>query len=105
MTWFQLWICHTYLPASEQKALNLALWAAHARATGRKLARLRMASSQETVWKTVVTGRTVESLPVLQEAITQMERLLGLDREDKQIQARRTRTEIREGRVPGTVKR
>ena len=63
--------------------------------TGRKLVRVRVASTQETVWETIVTGRTVESLSVLQEAITQTERLLGLDGKDEQTQAKRTRTEIR----------
>jgi hypothetical protein len=50
-------------------------------------------------------GRTAESLPVLQEAITQTERLLGLEGEDEQTQARRTRTELREGHLPGAVRR
>jgi hypothetical protein len=63
--------------------------------TGRKLVRVRAAQSQETVWETVVPGRTAESLPVLQEALTQAERLLGLGGEDEHAQARRARVEIR----------
>jgi type IV secretory pathway protease TraF len=63
--------------------------------TGRKLVRVRAAATQETVWETVVPGRTAESLPILQEAITQTERLLGLDRDDEQTAAKRARTEIR----------
>jgi hypothetical protein len=63
--------------------------------TGRKLVRVRAAATQETVWETVVPGRTAESLPLLQEAITQTERLLGLDRDDEQTAAKGARTEIR----------
>jgi hypothetical protein len=46
--------------------------------TGRKLVRVRVANTQETVWETVVSGRTAESLPVLQETIQAAEHLLGL---------------------------
>lgn len=63
--------------------------------TGRKLVRVRMAKTQETVWETVVSGRTAESLPVLQEAIRAAERLLGLSGEDEHTAAKRARTEIR----------
>ena len=63
--------------------------------TGRKLVRVRVASSQETVWETVVTGRTVESVAVLQETIQAAEHLLGLDGEGEHIQAKRAHTEIR----------
>ncbi len=63
--------------------------------TGRKLVRVRAADSQETVWETVVSGRTAESLAVLQEAITGAERLLGLEGESEQARAKRARTEIR----------
>ena len=41
--------------------------------TGRKLVRVRVAETQEIVWETVIAGRKVESLPVLQEAIYAME--------------------------------
>ncbi len=63
--------------------------------TGRKLVRVRAAQYQETVWETVVPGRTAESLTVLQEAITQVERLLGLEGEDEPAQARRGQVELR----------
>jgi hypothetical protein len=63
--------------------------------TGRKLVRVRAAQSQETVWETVVPGRTAESLIVLQEAVTHAERLLGLEGEDESAQAKRGRVEIR----------
>ena len=63
--------------------------------TGRKLVRVRAAQFQETVWETVVPGRTAESLPVLQEAVTQAERLLGLEGQDEAAQVKRGRVEIR----------
>jgi hypothetical protein len=63
--------------------------------TGRKLVRVRVASTRETVWETILTGRTVESLPVLQETIQAAEHLLGLDGEGEQSRAKRARTEIR----------
>ena len=63
--------------------------------TGRKLVRVRIANTQETVWETVVSGRTAESLAVLQEAIQATECLLGLDKQDEQTVVKRARTEIR----------
>jgi hypothetical protein len=63
--------------------------------TGRKLVRVRAADTQETIWEAVVSGRTAESLSVLQEAIQGAERLLGLTGESKQTRAKRARTEIR----------
>jgi hypothetical protein len=63
--------------------------------TGRKLVRVRAAPDQETVWETVVPGRSAESLSVLQEALTQAERLLGWDGEDETAQVKRGRVEIR----------
>jgi len=63
--------------------------------TGRKLVRVRAAQYQETVWETVVPGRTAESLPVLQEALTQAERLLGLAGEDEAARTKRGQVEIR----------
>ncbi len=63
--------------------------------TGRKLVRVRVADTQETVWETVAPGRTAESLSVLQEAIQGAERLLGLEGESKQAKAKRAHTEIR----------
>jgi hypothetical protein len=46
--------------------------------TGRRLVRVRAASSQEIRWEDVRPGRTVESLPVLQEVVVAVEQLLGL---------------------------
>jgi hypothetical protein len=63
--------------------------------TGRKLVRVRAADTQETIWETVASGRTAESLSVLQEAIQAAEHLLGLEGESKQAKAKRARTEIR----------
>jgi hypothetical protein len=63
--------------------------------TGRKLVRVRVANTQETVWETVVGGRTAESLPGLQAAIQAAEGRLGLAGDDEAVQARRGRTEIR----------
>jgi hypothetical protein len=63
--------------------------------TGRKLVRVRAAASQETVWETVVAGNTVETLAVLQEAVTEAERLLGLAGEGEAVQAKRSCTEMR----------
>src|SRR5512135_1943118 len=59
--------------------------------TGRKLIRVRVADTQETIWETVVSGRTAESLSVLREAIQAAEHLLGLEGERKQAQAKRAR--------------
>jgi hypothetical protein len=63
--------------------------------TGRKLVRVRAAASQETIWEGVVSGRTAETLAVLQTAIQEAEQLLGLDGEAETARARRARTEIR----------
>ncbi len=63
--------------------------------TGRKLVRVRAANTQETIWEAVVSGRTAESVSVLQEAIQAAEHLLGLEGESKQDKAKRARTEIR----------
>lgn len=63
--------------------------------TGRKLVRVRVADTQEIVWETVITGRRVESLPILQEAIYAMEHRLGLQAEDADTLKKRGRTEIR----------
>ena len=63
--------------------------------TGRKLVRVRAADTQEIVWETAITGRRVESLPVLQEAIYGMEQRLGLDGKDVATVKKRGRTEMR----------
>jgi hypothetical protein len=84
------------LPASRQAEGSERGYMGRCRSkTGRKLVRVRAAQSQETVWETVVPGRTAESLPVLQEAVTQAERLLGLEGEDEPAQTKRGRVEIR----------
>ncbi len=84
------------LPASKRAEGSQRGYMGRSRSkTGRKLVRVRVASSQETVWETVVTGRTVESVAVLQETIQAAEHLLGLDGEGEHIQAKRARTEIR----------
>lgn len=63
--------------------------------TGRKLVRVRAADTQEIVWETVITGRRVESLPILQEAIYGMESRLGLSGADADTLKKRGQTEIR----------
>lgn len=84
------------LPASRRSEGSTRGYMGRCRSkTGRKLARVRAAQSQETVWETVVPGRTAESLPVLQEALTQAEQLLGLEGEGEAAQARRGQIEIR----------
>ncbi len=63
--------------------------------TGRKLVRVRVADTHEIVWETVITGRRVESLAILQEAIYAMERRLSLQGNDASTLKKRERTEIR----------
>jgi hypothetical protein len=63
--------------------------------TGRKLVRVRAAASQETLWEEVVPGRTVETLAVVQQAVTAVERLLGVEEETPETGARRARIEWR----------
>jgi hypothetical protein len=63
--------------------------------TGRKLVRVRASQYQETVYEDVLLGRTAESLTVLQEAVQQAERWLGLDGEGAEARAKRERTEVR----------
>ena len=43
----------------------------------------------------LVSSRIAESLPVLQAAITEAERLLGLEAETEEVAHKRARTEIR----------
>lgn len=84
------------LPASRQSEGSERGYMGRCRdVSGRKLVRVRAAQYQETVWETVVPGRTAESLSVLQEALTQAEQLLGLAGEDEAAQIRRGRVEIR----------
>jgi hypothetical protein len=63
--------------------------------TGRKRVRVRAADTHEIVWETVITGRRVESLPILQEAVYGMESRLGLGGDDADTRRKRGRTEIR----------
>ncbi|HLV99428.1 MAG TPA: hypothetical protein VKT82_12210 [Ktedonobacterales bacterium] len=63
--------------------------------TGRKLVRVRAAASQETVWETVGAGNLVETLAVVQEAVTEAERLLGLSGDGEAARTKRACTEIR----------
>ena len=63
--------------------------------TGRKLVRVRAAASQETLWEEVAPGRTVETLAVVQQAVTAVERLLGVEEETPKTGARRARIEWR----------
>lgn len=84
------------LPASKHAEGSERGYMGHYRSkTGRKLVRVRAADTQEIVWETVITGRRVESLPVLQEAIYGMESRLGLGAEDIDTLKKRGRTEIR----------
>lgn len=50
---------------------------------GRKLLRVRTAPDQEVVYERVVPGNMASGLALLEEAVTQMERVLGLDSEEK----------------------
>ena len=63
--------------------------------TGRKLVRVRAATSQETLWEEVLPGNTVETLAVLQQAVAATERLLGVDGDSAEAAARRARIEFR----------
>jgi hypothetical protein len=63
--------------------------------TGRKRVRVRAADSQETVWAEVLPGNTVETLAVVQPAVAAVERLLGLDADRPEAQAKRARIEFR----------
>ncbi len=63
--------------------------------TGRKLVRVRAAGTGEIVWQTVISARSVESLPVLQDAIQAAEHLLGIAGDSDEAQRKRGRTEIR----------
>jgi hypothetical protein len=47
------------------------------------------------VWETVGAGNTVETLAVVQEAVMETERLLGLEGAEEAAQMKRAHTEIR----------
>lgn len=84
------------LPASKQAEGSERGYLGRSRSkTGRKLIRVRAAVTGEIVWETVISARTVESLPVLQEAIQAAEHLLGLKGDSEEVQHKRARTEIR----------
>jgi hypothetical protein len=84
------------LPASRQAEGSTRGYMGRCRSkTGRKLVRVRAAATQETVWETVVTGNTVETLAVVQEAVTEAEQLLGLAGDEAVAQAKRACTELR----------
>ena len=63
--------------------------------TGRKLVRVRVAATQETVWDDVVPGNRVETLAVVEQAVAAAERLLGLAGDTAAARARRAQTEWR----------
>ena len=63
--------------------------------TGRKLVRVRAAEYQETVWEEVLPGNTVETLAVVQQAVAAVERVLGLEGDGPEVQAKRARIEFR----------
>src|SRR5215211_5544856 len=84
------------LPASKQAEGSERGYMGRCRSkTGRKLVRVRVAATQETVWDEVVPGNRVETLAVVQQAVAAAERLLGLTGDDAAAQARRARTEWR----------
>jgi hypothetical protein len=84
------------LPASKQAEGSERGYLGRSRSkTGRKLVRVRAAATGEIVWETVISARSVESLPVLQDAILAAEHLLGIEGESEEAQRKRARTEIR----------
>jgi hypothetical protein len=94
--WLMLDLDLSPLPASRHAEGSTRGYMGRCRSkTGRKLVRVREAASQETVWETVVAGNTVETLAVVQEAVTEAERLLGLAGDEETVRAKRARTELR----------
>jgi hypothetical protein len=70
----------TPLPASRRAEGSARGYFGRERAKqGRKLLRVRTAPEQEVVYQRVVSGKAASGLALLQEAVTQMERVLGLD--------------------------
>jgi len=63
--------------------------------TGRKLVRVRVAATQETVWEDVLPGNRVETLAVVEQAVAATERLLGLADDSVEAKERRAQTEWR----------
>src|SRR2546425_7770094 len=95
-SWCWTWICPPYQKAASAEGSERGYMGRCRSKTGRKLVRVRAAASQEIVWETVIAGRKVESLPVVQAAISGMEKRLGLSGEDTDTLKKRGRTEIRE---------
>jgi hypothetical protein len=84
------------LPASRRAEGSERCYMGRCRSkTGRKLVRVRAAASQETLWEEVASGRTVETLAVVQQAVAAVERVLGLGDEEPDAAARRAQTEWR----------
>ena len=90
-----MWICHPYRKAGSAEGSERGYMGRYRSKTGRKLVRVRAAATQEIVWETVISGRKVESLLILQEAIYAMEKRLGLQGNDAETLKKRGRTEIR----------
>jgi hypothetical protein len=59
--WSLMWICRLCLQVSEQRGQNVAPGDAADRRRGARLMRVRAADTQETIWQTVVSGRTARS--------------------------------------------
>lgn len=84
------------LPASPQAEGSERGYMGRCRSkTGRKLVRVRVAATQETVWEEVLPGNRVETLAVVEQAVAATERLLGLTGDSAEATARRARTEWR----------
>jgi len=84
------------LPASKNSEGSTRGYMGRCRSkTGRKLVRMTAMPYQETVWEEVLPGRSVETLPVLQEAVLAAESILGLAGDDAATAAKRARTEWR----------
>lgn len=92
------------LPASARAAGAERAYLGRCRSeTGRTLVRVRAAPYQETVWEAGRAGRTAERLPVVQAAVAQAERLLGLEGDAEEARARRGRAAIRPDRSWGST--
>jgi hypothetical protein len=77
------------------RGLSAATWDALAPRRGANSCGCEPPTRQPIVWETVISGRGVESLPILQEAIYGMESRLGLLGDDADTRKKRGRTEIR----------
>jgi hypothetical protein len=90
-----MWTCRPYRKVKQAEGSERGYLGRSRSKTGRKLIGVRAAVTGEIVWETVISARTVESLPVLQEAIQAAEHLLGLKGDSEEVQHKRARTEIR----------